>query len=221
MKYDKFIYIYPPRPEHKTKPQNLNSFGNSGDYIAQPKYNGSCCIVFTNGKELLVYNRHKELLNLLTNYKEIDFRGLSKTGNWFVYCGEYLNKSKISERGVKDNNKFIIWDILVNDGSYLIGSTTMDRLELLEGIFPSKRMVIGESGMELYNHLCVTDLNNIYKAPTYLNNFTDLYNDIVKTPLYEGLVIKKRDAKLAFGFQELNNHEWQIKCRKETKIYNF
>ena len=24
-----------------------------------------------------------------------------------------------------------------------------------------------------------------------------------------------------FGFQELNNHDWQVKCRKETKVYKF
>ncbi len=221
MKYDKFKYIYPPRPEHKTSPDKLDTYDN-GEYIAQPKYNGSCCIVFTNGKELAVYNRHHELLNLLSNYKEIDFKALSLTNNWFVYAGEYLNKSKLSEHGTKDNNKFIIWDVLVHDGNYLIGETLQKRLELLENTFPCQRAVVKEHGnLEIYNHLCLTNLNGIYKAPSYLNNFQALYNDLVKVDVYEGLVLKKKESKLTYGFQELNNHEWQIKARKATKIYNF
>ena len=221
MKYDKFQYLFPPRPEFKTKPNELALYDN-GEYIGQPKYNGSACIVFTNGSELYIYNRHKELLNLLTNYKEIDWRGLAPTENWFVYCGEYLNKSKVSERGVKDNNKFIIWDQLVHDGEYLVGSTLRERLELMEKNFPSQRAVVNNIGkLEMYKHLCMTDLAGIYKCPTYLNNFRNLYDDLVKVDVYEGLVLKKLEAKLQYGFQELNNHEWQIKCRKETKIYSF
>jgi hypothetical protein len=54
-----------------------------------------------------------------------------------------------------------------------------------------------------------------------MNGFEKLYQDIVKVDMYEGLVIKKIDSKLTFGFQELNNHDWQVKCRKETKVYKF
>jgi len=48
-----------------------------------------------------------------------------------------------------------------------------------------------------------------------------LYEDLYETDLYEGLVLKKKNAKLTYGFQEKNNADWQIKCRKETKLYNF
>ena len=54
-----------------------------------------------------------------------------------------------------------------------------------------------------------------------MNGFNNLYNDIVKVDLYEGLVLKKIETKLTYGFQEINNHDWQIKCRKETKVYKF
>ena len=39
--------------------------------------------------------------------------------------------------------------------------------------------------------------------------------------MYEGLVLKKLESKLDYGFQELNNQTWQVKCRKPTKIYHF
>lgn len=224
LKYESFKkngFTYPPRCEYKCPAADLNKYDN-GQYLAQPKYNGSAAIVFTNGRECLVYNRHRELLALLSNFKEIEFRRLAQSKNWFVYAGEYLNKSKYGETGVKERNKFVIWDILVWDGNYLIGSTLTERLDLLENVFPCQRAIVGaKTGVEMYDHLCCTPLNGIYKAPTYMSNFTELYKQIVKVDLYEGLVLKKKDSKLTFGMQELNNHDWQVKCRKETRNYAF
>jgi ATP-dependent DNA ligase len=218
MKYNNFKYLYPPRPEVKIPPSDLDKL-DTGQYIAQPKYNGSCCVVFTNGKELHIYNRHKEPLSKYSS--KIDFLNLAANNNWYVYAGEYLNKSKLGETGLNENDKFIIWDVLVWDNEYLIGQTLLNRLRLLEDIYPCERAVVKKSGLEMYEHLCCTEFTGIYKAPTYINNFKPLYDDVVKTDLYEGLVLKKIDSKLSFGFNTLNNQDWQVKCRKETKIYNF
>lgn len=223
MKYESFKkngYIYPPRPEYKCPLDDLHKYDN-GQYLGQPKYNGMAIAVFTNGTELEVYNRYKERMALLSANSKIEFRKLALTSNWYVYVGEFLNKGKYGETGVKESNKFIIWDVLVYDGQYLIGSTLSERLDLLESIFPCNRARVTDKAMEVYDHLCCTNLNGIYKAPTYMGNFTELYKQIVKVDLYEGLVLKKKDSKLSFGMQELNNHDWQIKCRKETKNYSF
>lgn len=216
--YLNFNYIYPPRPEFKIPPKDLDNFDN-GEYIVQPKYNGTCCIVFTNGQETYVYNRHKALIS--TYSKDIDFKELAKSNNWYVYTGEYLNKGKLGENGTKEKDKFVIWDILVWADQYLVGETLLSRINLLEQTFPCQRSKVDSEGLEMYDHLCLTNLNGIYKAPTYLDRFSKLFEDICKTDLYEGLVIKKIDSKLTFGFQELNNHDWQIKCRKPTKVYHF
>lgn len=216
--YLNFNYIYPPRPEYKISPQELIKFDN-GKYVAQPKYNGTCCIVFTNGKETHIYNRHKQPLS--SYCKDITFDKLAKSNDWYVYTGEYLNKGKLGENGDKEKDKFIIWDVLVWEGNYLIGETLLDRIALLEHIYPCNRAILKPEGLEIYEHLCCTEFNGIYKAPTYMNNFEKLYEDIVKVDLYEGLVLKKTETKLSFGFQEINNHDWQIKCRKPTKIYQF
>jgi ATP-dependent DNA ligase len=216
--YLNFNYIYPPRPEFKIPPSELYKF-ETGEYAVQPKYNGTCCIVFTDGEDAYIYNRHKQELS---NYsKDIDFKGLAQSDNWYVFTGEYLNKGKMGENGTKEKDKFIIWDILVWDGMYLIGDTLVSRLELLENAFPCQRGRVDNEGLELYTHLCLTNVKGIYKAPTYLNNFDKLYEDIVKTDMYEGLVLKKLESKLDYGFQELNNQTWQVKCRKPTKVYHF
>ncbi len=218
MKYDKYKYLFPPRPEVKIPADDLHKFDN-GEYIAQPKYNGSCYLVFTNGDELHVTNRHKEEIAVYNPY--IDWRGLALTNEWYVYCGEYLNKGKFGENNTRENDKFIIWDVLVWKDTYLTGTTTFDRISLLEREFPCHRAIVNGNKLEMYKHLCTTNIKGIYKAPTYLSNFAKLYREIVKTDLYEGLLLKKIDSKLTFGFQEKNNTDWQLKCRKETKIYNF
>lgn len=223
MKYESFKkngFCYPPRAEYKCPAADLNKY-DDGTYYASPKYNGMALLVFTNGEELHLYNRHKEYMALLTKNSECDFRGLAQTKNWYVYAGEYLNKGKYGETGVKEKNKFIIWDQLVFDGNYLIGSTLSERLDLLESIFPCQRAVVTDKAMEVYDHLCCTDLHGIYKAPAYLNGFEELYKQVVKVDLYEGLILKKKDSKLEFGTQVLNNHSWQLKVRKPTLNYAF
>lgn len=219
MKYEKYRYLYPPRPEHKIPRGDLEKYDN-GEYFAQPKYNGSCTVVFTNGKELHVYNRHQEPLSGVS--PDIEFKKLAQTGNWFVFTGEYLNKGKFGENGEKEKDKFVLWDCIVWDGKYLFGETLESRLTLLEKIHPCKRARVTSAGdLELYKHLCCTELKGIYKTPTYTDGFTELYDEIVKTDLYEGLVLKKRHSKLGFGYNKINNTDWQLKCRKETKNYKF
>lgn len=223
MKYESFKkngYIYCPRAEYKCPAADLDKYDN-GQYIATPKYNGMALNVFTNGEELHLYNRHKENMPLLVKNSQVEFRKLAQTKNWYVFAGEYLNKGKYGETGVKEKDKFIIWDVLVYDGNYLVGSTFSERLDLLESIFPCRRAVVTDKAVEVYDHLCCTDLHNVYKAPAYLGNFTELYKQIVKTDMYEGLILKKKDSKLEFGTQVLNNHSWQIKIRKSTLNYSF
>ncbi len=102
--YLNFNYIYPPRPEFKIPPTELHKFEGQ-EYLAQPKYNGTCCLVFTNGDDVYVYNRHKNpLSNLDVN---IEFSQLAKTNQWYVYAGEYLNKGKIGESQC-GNDEFLI-----------------------------------------------------------------------------------------------------------------
>ncbi len=218
MKYGSFKYIYPPRPEYKIPDSDLHKF-DTGQYICQPKYNGAACLVFTNGTELHVYNRHKQALSSWS--KEIDFLKLAKTKNWYVYAGEYLNKGQLGETGVKEKDKYVIWDVLVWDGEYLVGKTLLQRLNLLENIYPCHKAVVKGNTVEIYDHLCCTEFNGIYKAPTYGTFFYDLYHNIVKIPLYEGLVLKKIESKLGYGFNEANNSDWQVKCRIYTKNYQF
>ena len=218
VRYEKYSYLYPPRPVQTTKHTELDKY-DTGEFLAQPKYNGSCCNVFISENELIVMNRHNQKLS--SNYSNIDLKGLHSGKGWMVLCGEFLNKNKKGEDGNPFNLKFVIWDILVYNGEYFIGSTLEERLSLISKLFPCSSMVVGEDGMAAYKHLCCTKFKNVYVAPAYTNGFTKLYQSIVDTDLYEGLVLKRKDAKLSYGLNEKNNNQWQIKCRKPTKLYEF
>jgi hypothetical protein len=116
--YTKYSYLFPPRPTQTTKYTELYKYDN-GDYIAQPKYNGTCCVVFISEDELIVMNRHKS--EITSNYSQVDLKGMHRGKGWMVICGEFLNKNQNGEDGKPFNLKFIIWDILVYQNEYLIG----------------------------------------------------------------------------------------------------
>jgi ATP-dependent DNA ligase len=216
--YNKFFYIYPPRPIQTTKHTELGKY-DDGQFIAQPKYNGTCCVVFMNETETIVMNRHNG--KITTDYSQVEFRGLYRPSGWMVLCGEFLNKNKKGENNQSFNIKFIVWDILVYKGEYLIGMTMLERLKLLDKLYPCSKISVEGNKMETFHHLCFTSYKNIYVAPYYEGYFEELYDSIVKTDLYEGLVLKRKNAKLTIGLNEKNNNEWQIKCRKPTKNYQF
>jgi len=212
-----FKYIYPPRAESAINPKSLGLIG--AGWIAQPKYNGSCSIVFINGKKSYeLYNRHGELLTL---QRPIDYPALNDSDEFMVLCGEYLNKNKLGEDGKPFNHKFVIWDILVHKGTYLIGKTFEERVNLLLNLFGGSRGTVTKDGLTFFNHLLITNHNNVFMAPSYLRDFRELYEEFIQTDLYEGLVLKKGSAKLDLGFKQRNNYDWQIKVRKSTKNYSF
>jgi hypothetical protein len=63
------MYLFPPRPIQTTHYTELKKYDNKS-FIAQPKYNGTCCNVFISEDEIHVMNRHKGTIT--SNYTDID-----------------------------------------------------------------------------------------------------------------------------------------------------
>lgn len=211
MKYASFRYIYPPRPKNPI-PNTELSFWDNGSLIAQPKLNGSNCLIFTNGVKHIAMNRHN---GRMTNFqiKDEEIAALYKgTGGWTVLNGEYMNKSKQDETRTAFNHKFVIFDILVDDGDYLVGKTFEERIALLDSMF-------GQEDSEK-DYLYVIS-ENVCRVKSYLSGFNMLYDRLTPIDMIEGLVMKRKNARLEMGNTELNNVKSQIKCRKETKNYKY
>jgi ATP-dependent DNA ligase len=210
-KYINYRYLYPPRPKNAISPDDLN-FWDSNSLLAQPKLNGSNCLIFTNGVKVVVMNRHNQRL---TNFRLTDeevkslYRG---NGGWMILNGECLNKSKMDETGQPFNHKFVIFDILCFDGDYLVGKTFEERVQLLDTLYDQinceKEYLFGIS-------------ENVYRVKSYLSGFNDLFNKLTPIDMIEGLVMKRRNARLEIGSSEMNNVKSQIKCRKATKNYKY
>lgn len=211
MKYASFRYIYPPRPKNPI-PNTELSFWDNGSLIAQPKLNGSNCLIFTNGVKHIAMNRHN---GRMTNFqiKDEEIAALYKgTGGWTVLNGEYMNKSKQDETRSAFNHKFVIFDILVDDGDYLVGKTFEERIALLDSMF-------GQEDSEKDYLYGISE--NVYRVKSYMNGFNMLYDRLTPIDMIEGLVMKRKSARLEMGNTELNNVKSQIKCRKETKNYKY
>lgn len=202
-------YIYPPRPEHKIKPESLIRYDNN-TYLGQPKLNGSNCTLYISSGDFTQRNRHKDTItNFKMNKQEI--LSLYVGNGEIVLVGEYMNKSKKDINGDTFNNKFVIFDILVFENQYLVGSTFDERYNLLKSIYNVKD----------YGEFLFQITENVFLVKSFTDKFTKRYNDIVKVDMLEGWVLKRRDAKLERGTREKNNVNTQLKCRKPTKNYEF
>lgn len=213
MKYHSYNYIYPPRPSNAIPPSAIKDWDN-GVMIAQPKLNGSNCILFTNGIELFVMNRHHQRMsNFRIDKSEI--MSLYKPGftGWLVLNGEWLNKSKTDDKGEVFNHKLVIFDILVYNSEYLIGKTFQERVNLLDELY-------GTNDSEKSYLFSIT--NSIYRVKSYSDDFVNLFANITKRgTLIEGIVMKRKSARLELGNTATNNSRSQIKCRVPTKNYKF
>lgn len=218
MRYDSFIYLFPPRPEHRIRWTSLSKYDNS-EYFATPKLNGDNVVLFISpDKKWQLWNRHKKPK---VRYKDLQFEKLYRGTGWLVLNGEYLDKSKRDADGQIFNHKFIIFDILVYNSEILIGKTYEERMELLEKLYPCQQFRIKESGVEYDPYLCQLDIPDIYKVANFMGGFEDLYKKIIQVDMYEGLVLKRRSAPLEPLFRDGNNSSWQLKVRKPTPNYEF
>lgn len=210
MKYNNYKYIFPPRPRNAIMSSDLD-FWDNNTLLAQPKLNGSNSVIFTNGEKVIVMNRHNgRLTNVQVPMEEI--LSIYKGKGWMVLNAEYMNKSKSDEKRQVFNHKFVIFDILVLNGDSLVGKTFEERVILLDQLYGTnnsdKPYLYGIS-------------ENIYRVKSYTSNFLDLYNDLVEIDMIEGLVLKRKSARLEAGTSELNNVRSQIKCRKPTRNYRY
>ena len=210
-KYLNYRYIFPPRPKNAIPDTELE-FWDDGSLLAQPKLNGSNCLIFTNGEKSIVMNRHNQrLTNFRISDEEIKnmYRG---NGSWIVLNGEYMNKNKSDETNKPFNHKFVIFDILAYDGDYLVGKTFEERVQLLDTLYGK----VDSEKEYLYKNS-----ENVYRVKSYLNGFKDLFDKLTPIDMIEGLVLKRSNAKLELGTSELNNTKSQIKIRKSTKNYKY
>lgn len=209
MTFDAYQYLWPPRPE-KAIPDNLLGYYEQKKWIAQVKKNGTCTVLYVQpDRRVIVKTRHKSDHKAWKPSKEFtdQFQELLPGAGWFVFAGELLH-SKTPH--IKDT--IYLFDLLVDNGNYLVGETLQARLKRLHTLFPRKVKTISNS------HYVVTP--KLWVAETITRRFQERFNKLdLKED--EGLVLKDPTAKLNFCVKMDSNSASQVKCRKPTKNYIF
>jgi len=176
-------------------------------FTLQFKKNGACNVtIISPDKKIQTWNRHKEAHRAWTHNSKTMEPMLDVSKGWTVFVSELLHSK--SER--KDTQ--YIFDILVYNSDYMVGSTFKDRQDLLWDMFSSD--VTGET----LSHFVITD--KIWLAKNHTSGFKALFDGISEIE-DEGVVLKMLDATLEMANKESANEKWSIKSRKQHKNFGF
>lgn len=222
MEYDHYGYLYPPRPEKAVPPGLINFYEKRG-FVAQVKKNGTCTVIFTNGKDVIFKTRQSEDHKQWSPTPEIIefFGGKKRAGKWNVYVAELLH-SKVA--GGKKNHLYI-FDKIVHDGVQLVGSTFAHRQEILaKQITPwAKEWLTWPDGSicEEWDRTLVHQ--NVSVAKNLVGGLSFVYKRIVANdnPEDEGFVLKNPKGILKPCFTATANDGWMVKVRRPNKNFGF
>lgn len=207
LKYTQYGYVWPPRPENAIPDTMLDSYEEKG-WSGQVKKNGTCSLAFSNGTDVVFKTRHNEDHKAWTPGAEHKafFKSLSRDGQWCVFEAELLHS-----KGNSVKNTWYIFDIIVWQGDYLVGTTFNQRQALLQEIFKGK---LKEGNAD---HWVIED--KIWLAKP-IKDFRKTWEGLVHSE-DEGIVLKDPNAKLKLCNKQNSNAGWQLKCRRPHKNYGF
>jgi hypothetical protein len=164
-------------------------------------------IAVSPSKEIITMNRHQEAHKAWqpTGAVMDAFRALPGDG-WYVFVAELLH-SKVE--GLRNVN--YIFDLLVDNGDYLVSSTFMDRQARLSALFP-------HHVSETFSHYVID--KHTWLAKIITSDFLAVWQGL-DAPEDEGIVLKDATARLAMCSRPTANANWQVKCRKPHKNFSF
>lgn len=205
------LYLYPPRPENAVHPRFLPDFDN-GIYLAEPKLDGDCAVIFTDGTHTIVRDRHNMPFTKNTRQLETIAATLHTGNGWCALVGENMAKGKRNAEGQNMNGNLVLFDILVLNGLHLGEYTFEDRQQMLRELY----------GEEEYDgYILRGKLPNLFVVKAFESGFCNLFERVTAINMYEGLVLKKKDARLELGVRPKNNYLTQVKFRRAAKNYQY
>ena len=214
MPYDKWSYIYPPRPKTAVPYEDIVRY-KDGRWMAQLKLNGTRNLIFVSPEgDVEFWNRHNEKHRAWIPTPTIieAVRRQFACGKWVVLDSELLHSKHPDVK-----NTIYLFGALVLDSSYLVGESyesSYDRLAIVCG--NPTTLVDGYGGF-------VSDLGGGLWLARMIEHdrWDEAWAVAQNTPIVEGVVLKRVKAKLEMGCSADNNGSWMIRCRKPTKNFQF
>ncbi len=196
------MYYYPNRPilippdpnnPMRPKPDYINSLETQGRWIAEQKWNGDNCLVYT-GKKPEFWNRYKARLRYQPS--EEVFNELKR---W--PANSVLNVELVHNKTKTVKNLLIVHCVMKWDGEWLFGKTWGDSRKILK-----KNNKLSGSHVKI--------------SPVWKSGFWDLFQQ-ADGSIVEGIIIKDPKGKLLFSATPVKDVPWMRKIRKPSKKYNF
>lgn len=209
------LIMYPPRPNTAIPPDTLSKYVG---WWAQRKWNGTRNLLFVlPDGSFELWNRHKQQhkqYKLTTSMKASIQELASKLerGVFHVFDSELMDA-----KTTKLKDRIVLYDVLVHNGQYLIGTTYKQRYETLSGILGNPQEHESDTG----RRLALRFNKNLWLTEVFTDKLDERFKEALGVDEIEGLVLKDPKGKLDFGVREENNGMWMIRVRKPHKNYAF
>jgi hypothetical protein len=220
MRYDTYRYLYPPRPETAAAPSTLQHYEQLG-WWAQAKMNGTCTTIYVGssdgiGRASFAMGRHgpDNRLGWQPGPRWLDLQQQLPGTGWYVFVGELLHSKGV---GVRDT--VYLFDLLVDDGEYLVGVPYRERFERLRRLCHDANSIPSDRQS---THTVVS--SGVWLAENHAHSFNDWFasiRDLPGKPPVEGLVFKDPKARLLPCGSASANAKGQHKCRRATDHLSF
>lgn len=208
VKYDEWKYLYPPRPESAVTCDMIPMYEKRG-WVGQYKKNGTCAVVGIGPDRSFHWmNRHQDKLKWEPTEKIAGLMWeMFGSSSWTVLVAELLHSK------VKDiRNKLFVFDYIVLDGSYALGTQFQEREKILRDRFEPYLQA------ESRSHWLASE--DIWLAKTMHGNLEQVFKSVHREE-DEGLVLKNPEGFLRDCERERTNGHWQVKVRHPKKNYAF
>jgi hypothetical protein len=227
-------YIFPPRAANAIPRDQTDFLGEAG-WTAQIKFNDTRLIIkYCIGGKIELWNRHEELIKGYTTPPSM-LKQLQDLGT-----GLGLDKDKVSmvDGGLLHNKHsaikatIVVWDILVKNNKYLIGTEYQDRYEILRPKETGDPLLIQYVYRDYWEfeglHLGIKLTDDIFIPENWPYEKWDELWDLIKTvntpydhPLLEGLFFKDPHGELQIAHRPKNNEDWNMRSRVKTGRHLF
>jgi hypothetical protein len=127
--------LIPPDPENplNPKPDYINSLEKSGQYVAEQKWNGDNCLIYTD--DLSFWNREGGRLKYQPTPEVIEELGAFPKG-----C--ILNSELVHNHTITIKNFILVHCLMAYEGQPIIGSTWGESRKILETFTYGKHVVL-------------------------------------------------------------------------------
>lgn len=201
--------IYPPRPWGSIPPETVSRYRG---YLAQYKFNDIRLLISIDAKgavSLLTRKRQPVRSFGVDERLRAQFGRLrTKRGKLYLLDGGVLR----SGYGPDLRKPVVLWDLLVYESQYLIGSTYEERYRLLSNLCINPRKLETATGHETALEVGP----DLWLARNFTGDYARRFQMTHRMEEVEGLVLKDPGGRLEWGAREENNGGWQIRVRKAS-----